>query len=252
MYVGRDFPPFQDQAARILGFDLAQLLGVSETIQAVTSRLRTLSGTDNFPGSHLSVTPQFSGTVVSQLTSFNDPANFLIGNDYALSFSVTTSAAQLMMPWARFGIAPGFGVTAYTGGVVPSGAQSVVLPASPLFYTLPILEGGYVGQDLPVANQGESLNYGFDFAPGLAPGENIISAEIFLAILSGTDAVVTASPTAYSSSAVAINGSVVTQLLAWPPGSSLVGNVYAFNISAVTSFTQSLTGWARIVIGAIA
>ena len=250
-YAGRDYPPFEDQAGRILVVDLANLLASGETITAVTSRLRTLSGTDDLPALHLPVAPQSSGSVVSQLTVFDDPAAALVGNEYALSFAATTSAGQVFGPWARFEIAPGFGVTTYPGGSPTAGAQSIILTAAPLSYILPTLMGGYVGQDFPVANQGEKLAYGFDFAPALSPGETIASASAFLALLEGTDAAVTASPTAHNSGAAAIAGSVVTQLLAWPGGSALVGNVYALNLTAVTSANQSLAANARVTIGRV-
>ena len=130
-------------------------------------------------------------------------------------------------------------------------AQSITLTAAPLFYTLPTLTGGYVGQDLPAANQGEQINYGFDFSPALSPGETIASAQLFLSLIDGIDAAVTASPTAYAVSGPSISGGVVTQMLAWPGGAGLVGNIYGFQLTAVTSFNQSLPAWARIRIGRV-
>jgi hypothetical protein len=252
MFVGRDFPPFQDQAARLLGIELAELLDRGETIVAISSHLRTVKGDDLTPATHLPVAPTFSGSVVNQLVVFDDAAEALVGNGYALSWLATTSAGRVLGPWARFQIVQGFGVTGYTGGAVPASAQSIILRASPLFYMLPTLMGGYIGQDLPVANQAEKLAYGFDFAPALSPDEVINTATASLVLLSGTDAAVTADPMAYSSGPVAISRSTITQLIAWPAGSSLTGNVYGLYLTGNTSFAQSLTAWSRITMDRVA
>lgn len=251
MYIGQNFPAAQDQSARILGFDLANLLASGETVSAITSRLRLVSGTDPLPGKLLPVPPQFSGAQVSQLVVLDDAIEALVGNVYALSFAVSTSAGQIMGPWSRFKVSPGYGVTTYPGGSPPASAQSIILTASPLYYTLPTLMGGYVGQNLPNANQGERLSYGLDFAPALSPGETISSASSFLALRDGIDAAVTASPSAYDSGPVAISGSTVSRMLAWPGGSALVGNVYGLSLAAVTSSNQSLTAWSRITINRV-
>lgn len=251
MHVGSDFPPFEDLSGRVLAVDLAALLGEDETITAVTSRLRTLAGTDDLPATHLPVGPTISGARVGQLVVFDDPAFYLLGNRYALSFSATTSDARVLVPWARFQVTQGFGLTGYTGGTPGASVRSTVLKVPGLYYTLSVTTGGYAGQDFPTANQGESLAYGFDFTPALSPDETISTAASFLALVEGTDQAVTDSPTAYASGAAAISGNIVSQLLAWPGGSALVGNIYALNLVAVTSSGQSLGAWARIVIGRI-
>lgn len=256
LFLGRDFPPFEDQGARLLGVDLGKLLAVDETITAVTSRLRTLQGTDALPQNHLPVAPQFSGSQVHQLVVFDNPPAYydplsLVGNIYALSLSATTSAGRNLMPWARFSIKQGLGVTGYAGGATPATAQSVMLTCQPLFYTLPILQGGYIGQDFTAANQTERLTYGLDFAAGLSPNETITSAVAFLGIEDGTDAAVTGSPTAYSVGSPVIDGSVVKQIINWPGAPNLTANVYQLNIAAVTSFNQSIPAWSRIVIDAV-
>lgn len=252
MFIGSDFPPFEDQAGRVLAADLSAVLGDDETITAVTSRLRTLSGTDALPATHLPVDPRISGSRVSQLVVFDDPAEFLIGNRYALSFSATTSEGRIIVPWARFQIIRGYGLTGYPGGSPAAAVRSTVLTVPAPYFTLTTMMGGYAGQDFPTANQGETMAYGFDFTPALSPGETISTAASFLALVSGTDQAVTDDPDAYDSGAAAISGNVVTQMLAWPGGAALVGNVYALNLRAVTSQNQSLAAWARIFIGAIA
>lgn len=250
MYLGRDFPPFENQAARVHGVDLSELLAPGEAITAVTGRLRTVSGIDLLPATHLPVPAVFAGAAVSQMVAFNDPADLLLGNTYVLSFLVTTSAGRVLQPWARLTLVRGFGVTAYAGGAQPSGAQSIVLRAAPLFFTIPTLQGGYAGQDLPTANQGETLSYGFDFSAALAPAETILTVAAFLAILVGTDAAVTGAPDAYAVGAPRILGNAVTQKLAWANSPDLTANVYALNITAGTSYNQALNAWSRISIDA--
>ena len=248
MFIGRDFPPVINQGARIYGFDLANLLTVGETITAVTSRLRIADPVlDPLPATHLPVAPQFSGSIVNQLTVFNDPADVLLGNVYALSFTVTTSGDQVMIPWARFQIIKGYGITGYAGGSPPADAASLILPAPYLDYTVPVLYGSsYVGVDLPVSNQGEALFYGFDFSAALSPGETIASAASYLALFSGADDAVLNDPHAYDSGSMAITGAVVQRKLVWPPGSALTANVYVLQLTAVTSNNQSLAAKARI------
>lgn len=253
MYVGSAFPPFEDQAGRVLAFDLSALLDEDETITAVVSRLRTLSGVDALPATHLPVAPQFSGARVSQLVVFDDPAEALIGNRYALSISAATSAGRILMPWARFEVTRGFGLTGYAGGTPSAATRSLVLKVPGLYYTLTVMAGGYAGQDFPVANQGELLAYGLDFTPALSPGETISTAASFLSLLSGADQAVTDSPEAYDNASPAtIAGPIVSQKLTWPGGSALVGNIYALYLRAVTSRGQSLAAWARIFVGPIA
>ena len=116
---------------------------------------------------------------------------------------------------------------------------------------LPTNLGGYVGQDLPTANQGEALSYGFDFSPALSPDETISSGAALLQLLEGTDQAVIDSPIAYNTGAVVIDGSTIAQLLTWPGGSNLVGNVYALYLSILTSRGQAIAAWARIVMGRI-
>lgn len=252
MYIGRDFAGFQNQSARILGFDLTNLLDTDETITAVTSRLRIADpALDPQPATHLPVAPQFSGDLVNQMVSFDDPADMLLGNIYALSFSATTSAGRVLLPWARFQIIPGYGITSYTGGSPPASAQSLVLPAPHLFYTIPTLLGGYCGVDYPTANQGETLVYGMDFSPALSPGETIISQASYLALFEGTDTAVLNDPQAYSSGVPIAAGAIVSQTLAWPGGSALSANVYVLQLTAVTSFSQSLAAKARITVGRV-
>ncbi len=252
MYLGRDFAPFQDQGARLMGVDLSELLASGETITGVTSHLRTLSGPDALPASHLPVPPQFSGTNVSQLVVLDDPAEFLVGNSYCLSFLATTSAGQIFGPWARFHVGKGFGVTGYPTGSPPASAQSITLRAPVLFYTLAVEMGGYAGQDFPPASQGEKLSYGLDFSATLSPNEVISVAVSALVLIEGTDALVTASPTAYAVGSATISGNVVSQMTQWPAGSFLSGNVYALYLTAVTSFNQSLAAFARIAIDRVA
>lgn len=252
MFIGRDFAGFQNQAARILGFDLANLLDAGETITAVTSRLRIADpALDPLPATHLPVDPQFSGSLVNQMVSFNDPADMLLGNVYALSFSVTTSVGRVMLPWARFQIIPGYGITSYSGGSPPDSATSLVLPAPRLFYTIPTLLGGYCGVDYPSANQGETLIYGMDFSPALSPGETIINQASFLALFEGTDTAVLNDPHAYNSADPTAAGAIVSQKLAWPAGVMLSANVYVLQLTAITSLSQSLAAKARITIGRV-
>ena len=251
MFLGRDFPPFQNDAARLLGADLANLLASGETITGVSAALTTLAGSDTRPDQHLPRPAQFSGAQVTQLVSFSDPAGMLLGNRYALAFSIATSLRQVMVPWSRFVVAAGLGVTGYAGAQPPAAAQGMPLIAAPLFYTLPILEGGYIGTDFPAVNQAETLLYGLDFAAALSPNETITSAGSFLALLDGSDAAVTASPSAYNVGNPAVAGTVVQQMLAWPGGGSLTANVYALSLTANTSFGQSLAAWARITVEAI-
>lgn len=251
MFIGRDYPPFQDVAARLLGADLTALLQSGETITGVTGRLITISGTDALPGNHLPHPAQFSGAQVSQLVSFDDPAFMLVGNIYGLLLTATTSLGQTLVPWSRFQVVQGYGITGYAGGQPPASARSVSLTVAPLFYTLPLIEGGYVGHDFPPANQTERLLYGIDFAAALSPNEAITSATVSLFLLDGTDAAITASPIAYNSGIPSIAGSVVQQLIAWPGGGNLTANVYAATFTANTSFGQSLTAWSRIVVDQI-
>lgn len=251
MYLGRDFPPFENQSARILGADVSNVLAVGETITRVTSRLRTLSGADALPANHLPVPPQSFGAVVSQLVSFNDPTDLYLGNTYALTFSVVTSAGRTLLPWARLNIAQGFGISAYPGGAPTAGAQSITLPTQAPYFVLPTALGGYIGQDLPPANQTETLSYGYDFEPALSPGETILSASAYLAILDGVDPAVLGDPSVYSVGSPLIDGSQVTQMLKWPGAPDLTANVYGLNIVAVTSANQALNAWARIVINAV-
>lgn len=251
MYIGRDFAPFENQAARILGFDLTSLLVDGEAISAITSRLRIADpALDPLPADHLPVAPQFDGGLVNQLVSFNDPTDMLLGNTYALSFNVTTTA-RLLTPWARFQIIQGYGITSYAGGSPPASATSLVLPAPHLEYTMPTILGGYVGLDFPVANQSEALFYGFDFSPALSPGETIASAASYLGLWAGEDDAVLNDPHAYDSGSPVITGAVVQQKLVWPGGSTLTANVYVLQLTATTSFNQSLAAKARIVIGKV-
>lgn len=253
MFIGSDFPPFEDQVGRLLGTDVTLLLMADETITALTSRLRTVKGTDNLPQNHLPVAPQFSGAQMSQLVVFDDPSAYwdprsLVGNEYMLSFSATTTLGRVLMPWSRFTIRPGPGVTGYPGGTPPGTARSVMIPVQPLYYTLPILGGGQAAQDFPPANQGETLLYGLDFAVALSPGEVITSASSFLAVFDGTDAAVSNNASVYDVGAISIDGSTISRMLRWPPAPDLTANVYALNLTAVTSFNQSIAAWSRIVI----
>lgn len=252
MYIGRDFPGFENQSARILGFDMANLLRADETIAAVTSRLRVLDPADDpTPADHLPVVPQFDGTLVNQLVSFNDPTDTRLGVVYALSFNVTTSLARIMTPWARLRIVQGYGITTYPGGSPPASAASVTLPAPYLDYTVPTLLGGYAGVDFPTANQSEALFYGFDFSPALSPGETIVSATSYLGLFSGIDTAVLNDPQAYDTGSIEIDGPLVERMLTWPGGSSLTGNTYVLQLTAVTSKNQSLAAKARINVAKV-
>lgn len=246
MYIGRAFPPFENQSARLLGFDMANLLQTGETITAVTSRLRIANpADDNLPATHLPVGPQANDTLVNQLVSFNDPADMLLGNVYSLVLTVTTTD-RILTPWARFQIIQGYGVTGYPGGSPAASALSLVLPAPYLDYTVPILLGGYCGVDFPTANQSEALFYGMNFSPALSPGETITSATSYLALFSGDDNAVLNNPQAYDSGSPVITDAVVQQKLVWPGGSALTANVYVLQLTAVTSNNQSLAAKARI------
>lgn len=252
MYIGEDFPAFENQAARVLGFNLAGLLGDGEEIAAVTSRLRVLNPADDpTPADHLPVAPQFNGSVVNQLVSFNDPADMRLGVTYVLSFNVTTSLSRILTPWARFLIAQGYGVSTYNVSAPPAATTSLILPAPYLDYTLPTIRGGYVGVDLPTANQSEKLFYGFDFTPALSVGETISSATSFLALFSGTDNAVLNDAHAYDVGSMEIAGPIVRRMLAWPGGSNLSGNVYVLQLSVVTSANQSLAAKARINVAKV-
>lgn len=252
MYIGQDFPPFENQSARILGFDMANLLAEDETITAVTSRLRVLDPEDDpTPADHLPVSPQYSGALVNQMVSFNDPADMRLGVVYTLSFSVTTSLGQVMTPWARFQVIQGYGVTSYGGGSPPAAATSLILPAPFLDYTVPSLLGAYAGVDFPSANQGETLIYGIDFSPALSPGETISSTASYLGIFSGSDSAVENDPHAYDSGSMTTDDAVVQRKLAWPGGSNLTANVYVLQLTAVTSKNQSLAAKARINIAKV-
>ncbi len=246
MYIGRDFPPFENQSARLLGFDLANLLEDGEAITAVTSRLRVMVPADDpLPADHLPVSPQFDGSLVNQLVSFNDPQDLLLGNTYSLIFTVTTTD-RVLLPWARFQIIQGYGITAYPGGSPAADATSLILPAPHLDYTVPTLLGGYAGVDFPTATQGETLLYGFDFSPALSPGETIDSAAAYLALFSGDDDAVLNDPNVYDSGSPVITDAVVQQKLVWPGGVALTANVYVLQLTAVTSEHQSLAAKARI------
>lgn len=257
MFIGRDFPPFENQAARVLGFDLAGLLQNGEVVAAVTSRLRVVGdpARDPTPADHLPIAPQFSGSVVNQLVSFNDPADRLLGNTYALSINASTTvdgaAYRLLTPWARFSLIEGYGVTTYAGGTPPAGTTSLILPAPHLEYTVPTLLGGYAGIDFPLANQSEALYYGLDFSPALTAGETISSATSYLGVWSGTDSAVANDPHAYDSGAIVIEGPIVRRKLAWPGGSALTGNNYILQLTALTSQGQSISAKARVVIGRV-
>ena len=251
MYIGRDFAPFENQSARILGFDLANLFADGETISSITSRLRiAVPADDPLPATHLPVSPQFSGALVNQMVSFNDPADMLLGNTYALSFAVTTNL-RLMTPWARFTLIQGYGISSYAGGAPPASAASLILPAPDLQYTLPTMLGGYAGVDFPVANQSEALIYSFDFSAALSAGETIDSASSYLGVWSGADTVVLNDPNAYDTGPMLISGAVVRRKLTWPAGSALTANVYVLQLTAVTSNNQSLAAKARIVVGRV-
>ena len=68
----------------------------------------------------------------------------------------------------------------------------------------------------------------------------------------GADDAVVASPTAYSIGSPTVDGNTVSQILQWPAGSFLSGNIYALYLTAVTDFNQSLAAWSRIVIERVA
>ncbi len=252
MFIGRDFPPFQNQSARLLGFNMVNLLQAGETITAITSRLRISDpALDNLPATHITVAPTFSGSLVNQMVSFDDPADYLLGNVYALSFNVTTTS-RLMTPWSRFQIIQGYGVTTTPDTPAPASATSLILPAPFYDYTLPVLLGAYVGVDFPSANQSEALFYGFDFSAALSPYETIDSASSFLALYSGEDDAVLASPHAYDSGSIVIEGPIVRRKLVWPGGSSLTANTYVLQLTAVTNYNQSLAAKAKINIAKVA
>lgn len=254
MYAGRNFPEFEDGATRILGFDLSRTLQSGETISSVKSALTCIDGTDVplslSPTARFVGSPAFSGSRVTQGIVFNDAPGSLIGNTYTLIFYVTTSLGQVIAPWARFALGQGYGYPALPPVAPSSTGQIIVLPIGVPKILLSSL-GNYAEQDYPVADQGETWLYGFDLSPALSPGELITTVTFALSRQSGTDVAVDNSSTARFSGPALISGNAAQRLTVWPlPAPTLGGNIYVLNAIALTSFSQSISTWARITISA--
>jgi hypothetical protein len=225
MFIGRDFPAFEDNQSRVLGFDLTAVLAEGEIVNSATSSLLVWKGTDavlaNNPTARFIGTTLVNNNVVTQGIILNDPLSTLVGNTYALQLAALTSLGQTISPWARFTVTQSFGSPALqlifltsdsgmilTGddgtpltsdggsGVPPTSAQIIVLPAAPLKLTIPGL-GSFAGQNFPTADPGEVWFYGFDFSPALSPNEQITNAAASLTCVYGPDPVLALNPTAY-------------------------------------------------------
>jgi hypothetical protein len=225
MFIGRDFPAFEDNQSRVLGFDLTAVLAEGEIVNSATSSLLVWKGADgvlaNNPIGRFIGPALVNGNVVTQGIVLNDPLSTLVGNTYALQLAALTSLGQTISPWARFTVTQSFGSPALqlifltsdsgmilTGddgtpltsdggsGVPPTAAQIIVLPAAPLKLTIPGL-GSFAGQNFPTADPGEVWFYGFDFSPALSPNEQITNAAASLTCVYGPDPVLALNPTAY-------------------------------------------------------
>jgi hypothetical protein len=257
MYIGRDLPGAEDGATRLLGYDISATLASGETISGVTSSLALLYGSDlavqNNPQARFVGNPATSGSDVTQACAFIDPLGSLVGNVYRLSLAATTSLGQVIIPWARITIQVGYGIAAQITNMPPLKAQIIVLPSPGPKFTVPTL-GGYAGQDLPVADQGEARLYGFDLSPALSAGEIVQSAAF--ALISEfdqdglpPDLVIANNPSAYFAGSSIISGSVAQQMVAWPFAvPPIVGNAYILSLVATTSFNQAIETWSRVVI----
>lgn len=253
MFIGQPFPVIEDGSSRALGFDLTATLVLGETLLSSIAALVCLEGEDAAlslnPAARFLATPQISGAVVTQGTSFNDPEELVAGNLYALSLAATTSLGQVISPWARFSVAEGYGASVAAVSGPTAAAQVIVLPTPGPKFIVPVLSG-YAGQDFPVATPGEKRLYGFDFSPALSPNEIVRGAAASLTLDIGTDAALAANGSLYFAAAPQISGAVVQQMVAWPSIlPSLAGNTYVLGISIVTAFNQFIAAWSRITIG---
>ena len=253
MYAGADFPQFEDGAARVLGFDLGNLLVSTEGIISVTSALVCTDGTDSplasNPAGRFIGPPTTAQNFVTQGIVFNDAIGSLVGNEYALGFSVVTTLGKTIMPWARFRLGRGYGAPTVPASAPPPPVFSTfVLPIPPVKIVLSS-GGGYAGQDFTEADAGEKWAYGFDLSPALSVGETILSVVFALTLTRGTDTPLSLNPVARFVGAPVISGNTVTQFVAWPPPlPDLRGNHYVLNGTASTSLNQSISTWSRIAI----
>ena len=87
---------------------------------------------------------------------------------------------------------------------------------------------------------GETRNYAFDFASGLASGETISTKVVTATVYSGTDA----SPSSIVSGAASSSGSVVTQAIT----GGVVGVIYELLCTITTSTGQTLLISAALAI----
>ena len=255
MYIGRDLPNVEAGSTRLFGYDLSATLADGETISSVTAAMTLLSGTDktllNDPAARFNGNPSISGAVVTQGCVWVDLINPLVGNTYRLSIAASTTLGQVIIPWGRVLIQAGYGVPQLPTNMPPPAAQIVVLPAPGPKFTLPA-DGGYAGQDFPVADQGEARLYGFDISPTLSPGEVIQTASFSL--LSELDqdgvpfdSVIANNPLAYFPGSAILSPGAAQQMIAWPvPIPPLVGNSYILSLAARTSFNQAIETWSRI------
>jgi hypothetical protein len=275
MFIGRDFPAFEDNQSRVLGFDLTAVLAEGEIVNSVTSSLLVWKGADgvlaNNPIGRFIGPALVNGNVVTQGIVLNDPLSTLVGNTYALQLAALTSLGQTISPWARFTVTQSCGSPALqlifltsdngmilTGaggyGLPSTSAQIIVLPSAPLKLTIPGLSS-FAGQNFPTADPGEVWFYGFDFSPALSPNEQITNAAASLTCVYGPDPVLALNPTAYFGGNVtligpATSGSVVQQIVMWPSGlNTVAGNVYVLGIAIATNYGQAISLWARIAIG---
>jgi hypothetical protein len=257
MYIGRDLPNIEYGATRFLGYDLSATLAIGEIISSATSSMILLQGDDtpvrNNPQVHFSGNPSILGTDITQACVFLDPTGVLVGNVYALLISATTSFNQIIVPWARISIQAGYGFPPQLTNMPPGTARLTILPAPGPKFTLPT-DGGYAGQDFPVADLGEARLYGFDLSPTLSPGE-IIQIATF-ALLSEqdedgvpTDSVVANNANAYFTGSPILSGGMAQQMISWPIAApSITGNSYILSLIAQTSLNQAIETWSRIAI----
>jgi hypothetical protein len=257
MYAGRDFDPIDNNSGQIYGFDLAATLPPDTGITAAQANVILESGTDDTPASHLIGETEVSGASVTQMLFWGDPPTHFVGNKYVFYVVARTNAGEIIIPWARIAVEKGFGASAFTGAASPLAANVFVIPMPAPLFTLPSL-GGYSLQDFPDIDQGERRICGLDFASLLSPGEDVVNANVSLTVITGSDPTVAQNPMAYFPSSPTFSGAVVQQLIAIPPLATLLsmvpqypdlrGVVYAFAISARTSFGQAINAWSRLRI----
>jgi hypothetical protein len=250
MFIGRDFPAFEDNQSRVLGFDLTEVLAAGERASSATASLLVWQGLDptlaNNPAARFIGTALVNGNVVTQGIVLDDPLSTLVGNTYALQLSTVTSLGQTIAPWARFQVTQSYGSAALSlifltsdsgviltddsgapltidggSGAPTSQAQIIVLPAAPLKLTIPGLSS-YAGQNFPTADPGETWLYGFDFAPALSPNEQITNAAASLTCVYGPDPVLALNPAAYFGGNVTLTSDSGSPLTG-DDGGSLIG-----------------------------